>query len=129
MLTVQRHTKIPIPALLDWSDDPTNPIGSAYIIMEHVGGVTLQEVWDGLPLDKKVKTIGAICSSIAPISKLNFPAYGSLYFIDMAFIDVDSKQKLENDSTFCVGPHCRSTFWDCNCLLYTSDAADDSTEV
>ncbi|EFW19952.1 conserved hypothetical protein [Coccidioides posadasii str. Silveira] len=111
---LQRHTKIPIPALLDWSDDPTNPIGSAYIIMEHAGGVALQEVWDGLPLDKKVKTIGAICTRIAPISKLDFPAYGSLYFADAAFLDVDSKQKLENDSTFCVGPHCRSTFWDCN---------------
>lgn len=105
---------MPIPAPLDWSDDPSNPIGSAYIILEHTGKVALQKVWDELLSDKKVKTIDAIYTDIAPTCKLNFSAYGSLYFTDTAFLDVDSKQKLENDSTFCVRPHCKRTFWDCN---------------
>ena len=61
---MQRYTKVRIPAILDWCDDPANPIGSAYIIMEHAGGVSLQDVWDGLPSDKKVKTVGAICADI-----------------------------------------------------------------
>lgn len=77
MLPVQRHTKIPVPSILDWSDDPSNPIGSAYIIMEHADGVSLQDVWDELPSGKKIKTVGAICSRIASISELEFPAYGS----------------------------------------------------
>ncbi|EQL28770.1 hypothetical protein BDFG_08550 [Blastomyces dermatitidis ATCC 26199] len=33
--------------------------------------------------------------------------YLLLYFADTAFVNAGSKQKLENDSTFCVGPHCR----------------------
>ncbi|KAK2810959.1 hypothetical protein FQN50_002550 [Emmonsiellopsis sp. PD_5] len=41
---LQRHTRIPIPAVLDWSDDPANPVGYPYIIMEHAGGVSLQEL-------------------------------------------------------------------------------------
>ncbi|OJD20124.1 hypothetical protein ACJ73_08543 [Blastomyces percursus] len=70
---LQQKTKIPIPAILDWNDDPANPIGSAYIIMEHAGGVLLQEAWTDMPSDKKVKCIGAICTSILPISELDFP--------------------------------------------------------
>ncbi|PGG97356.1 hypothetical protein AJ79_09227 [Helicocarpus griseus UAMH5409] len=46
---LQRNTKIPIPAILDWSDGPTNSIGVAYIIMEHAGGVLLQEAWENMP--------------------------------------------------------------------------------
>lgn len=111
---MRRHTKVPIPAILDWCDDPANPIGSAYIIMEHAGGVQLQEIWTELPSDMKVKSIGAICSSIRPISEIDFPAYGSLYFADAAFLDADSKQRLNTDLQFCIGPHCRSTYWDCN---------------
>ncbi|EFW14144.1 conserved hypothetical protein, partial [Coccidioides posadasii str. Silveira] len=71
---VQCNTKVPILAILDWSDDPNNPIGSAYIIMEHAGGVPLQEAWADMPSDKKVKCIGAICTSILPISELDFLA-------------------------------------------------------
>ncbi|QSS65906.1 hypothetical protein I7I51_06757 [Histoplasma capsulatum] len=111
---LRRHTKIPIPAILDWCDDPTNPIGSAYIIMEHAGGVQLQEVWADVPVHVKVKIVGAICFSILPISQLDFPAYGSLYFADTAFLDADSMQRIDTDDQFCIGPHCRSTYWDCN---------------
>ncbi|KKZ66492.1 hypothetical protein EMCG_07772 [[Emmonsia] crescens] len=112
---LQQKTKIPIPAILDWSDDPANPIGSAYIIMEHAGGVLLQEAWTDMPSDKKVKCIGAICTSILPISELDFPVYGSLYFAGASFLDASSMQKLHNDLEYCIGPHCRSsTYWDCN---------------
>lgn len=115
MQAVQCHTRIPIPKILDWSDDPTNPIGAAYIIMEHVEGVLLQEVWGDMPTDQKIKCIGAICTTILPISELDFPAYGSLYFADAAFVGADSKQILDNDSRYCIGPHCRgSTYWNCN---------------
>ncbi|KAF3491941.1 uncharacterized protein GIQ15_01458 [Arthroderma uncinatum] len=59
---LQCKTQVPIPAILDWSDDPTNPVGSAYIIMEHVGGVLLQEAWEDMSFEEKIKCIGAICT-------------------------------------------------------------------
>ncbi|KAI1951730.1 hypothetical protein LOZ57_001142 [Ophidiomyces ophidiicola] len=112
---LQRNTKIPIPAILDWSDDPANPIGAAYIILEHVGGVLLQEAWTDMPSHLKVKCTGAICSSVLPVSELDFPAYGSLYFSNASFLDDRSKKLLESDTKYCIGPHCRgSTYWDCN---------------
>ncbi|KAM5442588.1 hypothetical protein MferCBS31731_002467 [Microsporum ferrugineum] len=112
---LQQNTKIPIPDILDWSDDPANPIGSAYIIMEHAGGIQLQEAWANIPSDKKVKCIGAICTSILPITKLDFSAYGSLYFANASFLDDKSKQKLSSNDEYCIGPHCRSsTYWNNN---------------
>ncbi|EEQ34498.1 conserved hypothetical protein [Microsporum canis CBS 113480] len=101
---VQRNTKVSIPNILDWSDDPTNVIDSLYIIMEHASGVLLQDAWVDMPPDKKIKCIGSICTSILPITTLDLPAYGSLYFADAPFLDTSSKQTL--DIKHCIGPHC-----------------------
>ncbi|EFR01815.1 hypothetical protein MGYG_04815 [Nannizzia gypsea CBS 118893] len=109
MTYLKCNTQIPIPNILDWNDDPANPIGSAYIIMEHAGGVLLQKAWIDMPVDKKIKCTGSICTSIFPITKLDFPAYGSLYFSDSPFLDAGSKQKLDADHRYCIGPHCRSS--------------------
>ncbi|KAI1925858.1 hypothetical protein LOZ65_002669 [Ophidiomyces ophidiicola] len=100
MTYLQHNTKIPIPAILDWSDDPANPIGSAYIIMEHVDGVLLQEAWADMPSDQKIKCVGAICSSVLAMSELDFPAFGSLYLSNASFLDIDSKKILDNDARY-----------------------------
>ncbi|GAQ38341.1 phosphotransferase enzyme family protein [Aspergillus niger] len=45
---LQANTTVPIPKILDWSNDATsidNPIGSEYIIMEHATGVQLHKKW------------------------------------------------------------------------------------
>ncbi|TPX20163.1 hypothetical protein DIZ76_016051 [Coccidioides immitis] len=110
---LQQKTKIPIPAILDWSDDPTNPIGSAYIIMEHAGGISLQHMWPNMSFSQKMNCIRSISTSIMEMSGLDFPAYGSLYFADAALLDSDSKQEL-SDPKYCIGPLCRPTYWDCN---------------
>ncbi|GBF61013.1 altered inheritance of mitochondria protein 9 [Trichophyton mentagrophytes] len=115
IMYLKSNTEVPIPNILDWDDDPANPIGSAYIIMEHAGGILLQEAWANIPSDKKIKCIGAICTSIVPITKLDFSAYGSLYFANASFIDDGYKLKLSNNDKFCIGPHCRSsTYWNNN---------------
>ncbi|KAI2794253.1 hypothetical protein POX_a00845 [Penicillium oxalicum] len=36
---LQQKTSIPIPKILDWSDDAVNSIGSEYIIMDHAAGI------------------------------------------------------------------------------------------
>ena len=113
MYPVKQYSKIPIPTILDWSDDLTNPIGSAYIIMEHAGGVPLQHMWPKMSFTQKMNCIRSISMNIMKMSELDFPAYGSLYFADAPFLGADSRQRLD-DSKYCIGPHCRSTYWDCN---------------
>ncbi|KAI9759312.1 MAG: hypothetical protein M4579_002441 [Chaenotheca gracillima] len=36
---LRSNSSIPIPKIIDWSDDPSNEVGSEYIIMEHAVGV------------------------------------------------------------------------------------------
>jgi hypothetical protein len=48
---------------------------------------------------------------MAEMAKLQFPAYGSLYFADAP---IDPKLKIEFTKEFCIGPHCGAKYWDCN---------------
>ncbi|EEH22903.2 hypothetical protein PABG_05114 [Paracoccidioides brasiliensis Pb03] len=111
---LQHHLKIPIPTILDWCDDPSNPIGSAYIIMEHAGGISLYQMWPKMSFSQRMNCIRSISTGIMKMSELNFPGYGSLYFTDAVFLDADLKQKLDGDCKYCIGPNCRNTYWDCN---------------
>uniref|UniRef100_A0A093VIL6 Altered inheritance of mitochondria protein 9, mitochondrial n=1 Tax=Talaromyces marneffei PM1 TaxID=1077442 RepID=A0A093VIL6_TALMA len=44
---------VPIPTILDWSNEPSNSIGSEYIIMEHVEGVQLHKKWPEMAGDER----------------------------------------------------------------------------
>ncbi|TQB67840.1 hypothetical protein MPDQ_004518 [Monascus purpureus] len=82
---LQSKTSIPIPAILDWSNDPTNAnntIGSEYIIMEHATGVQLHQKWPEMAGDQRVKCIDAIYRKMKELVDLRFQAFGSLYFAE-----------------------------------------------
>jgi hypothetical protein len=108
---VQAKTSIPIPTILDWSDDASNTIGCEYIIMEHAAGVQLHEKWPDMAGDKQVRCINAIYRKVKEMVDLEFPAFGSLYFVG-SLLGSGSKQPLDED--FCIGPHCGPRYWDCN---------------
>ncbi|KAK2764527.1 hypothetical protein FQN54_009222 [Arachnomyces sp. PD_36] len=109
---LKSHTKIPIPSVLDWSDDPTNPVGSAYIIMEHANGVPLDRAWPKMSVPQRVKCVGSICKQIMPMSKIDFPAYGSIYFSNATFLRDESTKKV--DENYRIGPSCGVRYWDCD---------------
>ncbi|KAJ8068370.1 hypothetical protein OCU04_003932 [Sclerotinia nivalis] len=106
---VKAHTTIPVPHILDWSDDSRNPIGSEYIIMKHVEGVQLQERWSAMSGSQYTKCVQAVCMTMQQLAALEFPAYGSIYFENAPF---DSKLKVPLSEGFCIGPHCSTTYWD-----------------
>lgn len=105
---VQKHTSIPIPYVLDWSNDTSNALGCEYIIMDHAGGVQLHSKWPGMSGHERTKCIGAIYETLKDLPKLEFPAYGSLYLADG--IAGDSIRLPDHD--FCIGPSCRQRYWD-----------------
>ncbi|KAL1979646.1 hypothetical protein VTN96DRAFT_5408 [Rasamsonia emersonii] len=116
---LQAKTSIPIPKILDWSNDASsNPIGSEYIIMEHAAGVQLHKKWPDMTGDQQVKCIGAIYRKVKEMVDLEFPAYGSLYFVDNnSLLDYSAssfKQQPLDDGEFCIGPRCGARYWDCN---------------
>lgn len=108
---VQAKTSIPIPKILSWNDDPLNPVGSEYIIMEHAQGVQLHQKWPEMAGDERVICIAGIYQTLKEIVDLEFPAFGSLNFENA--IPSDTK-KLDLGDGFCVGPHCATRYWDCN---------------
>ncbi|KFY77520.1 hypothetical protein V498_09310 [Pseudogymnoascus sp. VKM F-4517 (FW-2822)] len=108
---LQTNTSIPIPKILDWSDDPSNAIGSEYIIMEHAVGTQLHQKWPTMAMDQQISCIDAIYRKLKEVVDIKFPAYGSVYFAD---ISLDSASKRPLNKNFSIGPHCSSRYWDCN---------------
>ncbi|KAJ5144279.1 hypothetical protein N7526_001787 [Penicillium atrosanguineum] len=107
---LQRNTSIPIPKILDWSDDAMNCVGSEYIVMEHVSGVQLHQKWPYMSGDQKVKCIDAIYRKLKEVTDIDFPAYGSLYF---STSPLRSFATLPIEGGFCLGPHCGTRYWNC----------------
>ena len=145
MLTiVQAKTSIPIPDILDWSDDASNAIGSEYIIMEHVKGVPLHDKWPVMAGDQQIRCIEAIYRKAKEAVGMDFPGYGSLYFLDAPF---DPASKLPLNQGICIGPHGGARYWDydarepryyhnakpnqgpCQCSLSTSVQLNPSSNV
>ncbi|KAE8326939.1 kinase-like domain-containing protein [Aspergillus sergii] len=102
-------TSIPIPKGLTWSDDPSNPVRSEYIIQEHVEGVQLHGTWPSMSTHQHMLCTKAISFLIKEMAALDFPAFGSLYFSDSP-IDQSKKIPLQ-DERFCIGPSCSPIFW------------------
>ncbi|KAI9708750.1 MAG: hypothetical protein M1820_003705 [Bogoriella megaspora] len=105
---IRAHTKIPIPRVLDWSDDPANPTGTEYIIMEHATGVPLHEKWNAMNELQKMLCVKSAAILVKEMAKLPFPAYGSLYF---ANAPINSSSKVNLSNGFCIGPHCATRYW------------------
>lgn len=108
--SVRSSTKVPVPEVLDWSDDASH-IGTEYIIMEHALGVQLQEKWASMNTHQHMLCVKKMTFMITEMAKLPFPAYGSLYFADAP---IDPNLKINFVDGFCIGPHCGTQYWDCN---------------
>ncbi|TKA79164.1 hypothetical protein B0A49_02803 [Cryomyces minteri] len=93
MTFLKTFTSVPVPNILDWSDDDSNPIGAEYIIMENIAGCTK-----------------ALSLLVKEMVQIDFPAYGSLYFTDA----IEPGLRVGFAEGYCVGPHCGSQYWNCD---------------
>lgn len=111
MITVQKKTSVPIPQILDWSDDSSNQLGSEYIIARLPAGASLQEKWPSMTDKQQAQCITAVFKTLKEVAELKFPAYGSIYFADTPMPPTSFPQVLNEE--FCVGPHSAQMWWDC----------------
>ncbi|KAH8679545.1 kinase-like domain-containing protein [Tricladium varicosporioides] len=93
MTYIRSYTKIPVPKVLDWSDDDNNSVGTEYIIMEHAPGVQLHDKWPSMNPHQHMLCVKRVAFIVTEMAKLPFSAYGK---------------------GFCIGPHCGMQYWDCN---------------
>ncbi|TVY71537.1 Altered inheritance of mitochondria protein [Lachnellula suecica] len=97
-----------LPIILAWSDDAMNVIGTEYIIMSHVTGDQLHTVWPKLDPRLHFSSVKALVDYMCQLSKLSFPAYGSIYFEDGP---LSSSEMIVIGDGFCIGPSCHPEYW------------------
>lgn len=107
---VRAHTNVPVPRILDWSDDSSNPIGAEYIIMPHATGVNLKDRWSTMTGAQQVEFIPALMKMMKEVAAIDFPDYGSLYFSDAP---LDPALKMKFTDGYCLGPHCGAKYYNC----------------
>ena len=79
--------------------------------MEYVKGVQLHQIWPTMSGEQRIACTGAIVENIKQMAAIDFQAYGSLYFDSVA---IDSTLKQSFTSGYAIGPHCGTTYWDCD---------------
>ncbi|KAG6356702.1 hypothetical protein INS49_014576 [Diaporthe citri] len=102
-------TKV-VARVLDWSDDPSNSVGTEYIIMEHVFGVQLQQHWPDMTGLQRLECVQNLANLVKQMHDLEFLAYGSIYFSDGL---VTSSNSVRLDTRFCIGPNSGSRYFPC----------------
>ncbi|QKX56805.1 uncharacterized protein TRUGW13939_03912 [Talaromyces rugulosus] len=109
---IRNHTTIPVPKVLAWSSDASNPIGAEYIIMEKVPGVQVFKKWDDMGEYNRLSLIKRLTQWERELSEVPFPAYGSLYYRsalkETERIPLDSS--IDSKGEFCIGPSCEPSW-------------------
>ncbi len=78
--------------------------------MEHAKGVQLHQIWPAMSMEQQIACTGAVIGNVKQMAALDFHAYGSLYFDD---VDIDPATKRSIAPGYVIGPHCATTYWDC----------------
>ncbi|KAK4965249.1 hypothetical protein LTR66_012158 [Elasticomyces elasticus] len=108
MQYVQTQTTVPVPKILAWSSDASNPVGTEYILMEKAPGIQLFRVWDRMDDSKKLTLIHNLTRLESQLVSLRFPASGNLYLRHS--IPDKVKRKTLNSyidpNLYCIGPSC-----------------------
>ncbi|KAM5441111.1 hypothetical protein MferCBS31731_003899 [Microsporum ferrugineum] len=106
---------LPVPRVLTWNCDSSNPVESEYIIMEKAKGNALSEIWYQLPRPKKFEYIKQVVQIESKLLSVTFPEYGCIYYKKDLPLKHQHKHQttLQGDSMnkFCIGPVVDPELW------------------
>ncbi|KAL3474616.1 kinase-like domain-containing protein [Aspergillus californicus] len=110
-----RSSGIPVPKVLTYSPDPTNPVGAEYIILEKMDGTPLSAQWFSMDNKARVKIMKQIVQLESRFMALRFPASGSLYY-RRDLINLQSSISLRGQAEprpddMVVGPTAQHGWW------------------
>jgi aminoglycoside phosphotransferase (APT) family kinase protein len=80
---IRRHSSIPVPRVVAYASSASNELGFEWILMEKVDGVPLDRVWDDMTFNAKTKFTVAFAGYMKQLRELQFPLFGSIYFVDI----------------------------------------------
>ncbi|GME52246.1 hypothetical protein PMIN01_08113, partial [Neofusicoccum parvum] len=108
------HTEIPVPKILTWNADSSNPVGAEYIIMEKAPGCQLVKKWGEMEDYSHIIFIKNLCRIEAELAAIALPANGSLYLRE-SMKDCDKYEPLAPEmdpfGRFCIGPSCERAWF------------------
>src|SRR5205085_2768062 len=70
--------------------------------------VQLHKKWNVMNTLQQMLCVKSVATLVKEMAKLQFPAYGSLYFSDAP---IDPLLKVDVSDRFCIGPHCAPQYW------------------
>jgi hypothetical protein len=108
-MAVSTHTQIPVPKVLAWSSDASNPVGVEYIVMEKAAGQQLFATWRTMSSMNQADLVEQLTRFETELAKVQFPANGSLYLCESMtdgepWVGLD--RNVDPSGQFCIGPSC-----------------------
>jgi len=112
-LDLARSNGVPVPKVLNYSTNAKNPVGTEFVIMEKLSGRPIGDRWFGLSEDQRLKVISEVVQMEAKLSKVDLPAYGSIYYRHDLPADVPHTiiASTSDNKQLCVGPDVSLRWW------------------
>jgi hypothetical protein len=112
-LDLVRACGIPVPKVLCYSTDADNPVGAEFIIMEKLPGRPIGDRWFDLTEDQRLKIISEVVQTETKLSKIDLPAYGSVYYERDLPADMSRSAitPTSDNQGLCIGPHVSLRWW------------------
>lgn len=108
-------TSIRVPEIYWFDNNPENPVGAEYILMEKMKGVPLAEKWESMSNRDHMKIIDQVLQMEKELADIKFPAYGSLFprnlLPDEMFKHHLLPSTLDPKESLCIGPSCDANWW------------------
>ncbi|KAJ9374479.1 hypothetical protein DTO282F9_1375 [Paecilomyces variotii] len=79
-LDLLRSRGVPVPKVLGYSPDHTNPVGTEYLLLEKLDGTPLNDQWFTMNNKTRVKIMRQIVDVEKQFMSISLPASGSLYY-------------------------------------------------
>ncbi|KAF1845533.1 uncharacterized protein K460DRAFT_386030 [Cucurbitaria berberidis CBS 394.84] len=106
---ISKNTRVPVPKVLAWSSNASNPVGVEYIIMEKATGQQLFTTWSAMTIEDQFNLVEQLTQFEAELASIQFPANGSLYLCESMtdgehWVALD--RNVDPSGQFCIGPSC-----------------------
>ncbi|KAI9815397.1 MAG: Phosphotransferase enzyme [Thelocarpon impressellum] len=78
---LRKFLSLPLPQVLTWSADASNPVGAEYILEEKAPGTPLGSLWQKWPRQLQRDLVTQVVDIVAKLDSLSFPQHGCIYFM------------------------------------------------
>ncbi|KAJ5087374.1 hypothetical protein N7456_010990 [Penicillium angulare] len=107
---------VPVPAVLAYSPDHTNAVGTEYMLLEKINGTSLGDQWFSMDTKTRVKVMKQIVDLEKQFMSISFPASGSLYYsrdLDCPpnAIPASPDSHLSSPDQIVIGPTAQHEWW------------------